>query len=191
VAYLVLEFEGKRREIPVRSPVTVGRQKECAVFLDDSRLSREHARVYFDGRVYVVQDLGSKNGTYLNGQLLHEQKMLRAGDRIRIGDATLTFALEPRDANLPPEARGLAEPPVSTAPSRAPEPPPALRGQRLDTERRERIVEHIQAVREAAAAGPCLAVRASLALLLVAIFGAAVFGFRLVFVWAFGRVFNT
>jgi len=184
VAYLVLEIGAERRDVPIDGPVTIGRQRDCAVFLDDHKLSREHARVYFDGRVYMVQDLGSKNGTFLNGQLLHAQKMLRPGDKIKVGDAIMTFALDRRDANLPPEARG--QQPEASKPATAPLPAaPAPLRPLVDASRRDQFVAQ---VRSAQVEGPGAASRFLLTLLLLAVFGAGAWGFRLVFLWAFDRV---
>ena len=93
VARLFLEYHGDRREIKINGPVTVGRSKSATISIDDLMLSREHARIYLDGGRHVVSDLGSKNGTYLNGALLRQPESLKTGDRIKIGPASLTFYL--------------------------------------------------------------------------------------------------
>ena len=93
MARLILEYQGDRREIQITGPVTVGRSKSATISIDDLMLSREHARIYLDGGQHVVSDLGSKNGTFLNGALLRQPESLKTGDRIKIGPAWLTFFL--------------------------------------------------------------------------------------------------
>jgi len=70
----------------------VGRGSDCQLTLADSEASRRHAllRPQADGSV-VLEDLGSTNGTYLNGEALHGPQPLHAGDTIRIGDSEFTF----------------------------------------------------------------------------------------------------
>ena len=53
--------------------------------------STNHARLLPQGDVVVLEDLGSTNGTYLNGEPLRGPQPLHAGDRIRIGDSEFTF----------------------------------------------------------------------------------------------------
>jgi hypothetical protein len=70
--------------------VTIGRLPECAIALDDPNVSRRHAQVRRDGQHVVVVDLGSTNGTKVNGVNIREQR-LAAGDTITIGTTTLRF----------------------------------------------------------------------------------------------------
>jgi pSer/pThr/pTyr-binding forkhead associated (FHA) protein len=101
VAKLLLESGGERRELEVTGPITIGRSRTATVYLDDKTLSREHTRFYLDhGRVFV-QDLGSKNGTYLNGILLKQAEALQHGDRVKVGVALFTVTLEADDAPRP------------------------------------------------------------------------------------------
>lgn len=60
--------------------------------LDDPFASSRHARIVPEGAVMVIEDLGSTNGTYLNGEQLAGPRPLHAGDRIRIGDSEFVFA---------------------------------------------------------------------------------------------------
>jgi hypothetical protein len=77
--------------IPVGDePVTIGRLAECEVVLDDSKVSRRHAEVRRDGVGAVVVDLGSTNGTQVNGAGVRE-KLLNDGDSITVGATTLRF----------------------------------------------------------------------------------------------------
>lgn len=69
----------------------VGRDPESAVWLDVPGVSRRHARVLVAGDTVTLHDLGSKNGTSVNGALLQGARLLAAGDRIRVGSVELEF----------------------------------------------------------------------------------------------------
>ena len=61
--------------------------------LADDSISRSHAKVVFKNDEFILVDLGSKNGTFLNGTHIHECP-LRAGDEITIGNHALQFLYE-------------------------------------------------------------------------------------------------
>lgn len=67
----------------------VGRMQDCWLVLDDDLTSRYHARLYVDERRAEIEDLGSRNGTFVNGSAITGRQMLRDGDRIRIGRETI------------------------------------------------------------------------------------------------------
>jgi hypothetical protein len=69
----------------------LGRGDEVDIQLEDSFASTSHARLMPQGDVVVLEDLGSTNGTYLNGEPLRGPQPLHVGDRIRIGDSEFTF----------------------------------------------------------------------------------------------------
>ncbi len=64
--------------------LTIGRAADCEVTLPERPVSRYHARVYRQGDRFVIEDLGSKNGTQLNGSPLHGSTTLQDGDVIDI-----------------------------------------------------------------------------------------------------------
>jgi hypothetical protein len=70
--------------------ISVGRLPECDVALSDANVSRKHAEIRPSGDGWVVADLGSTNGTRVNGVRISEQR-LRAGDSITFGATTATF----------------------------------------------------------------------------------------------------
>ncbi|MCX8037339.1 MAG: sigma 54-interacting transcriptional regulator [Candidatus Sumerlaeia bacterium] len=74
-----------------KEPVVIGRGRECTVQLRDPMVSRRHARVFFSKGAWWVEDLGSRNGTLVNGQKIVSAKVLRAGDRVEIGETVLVF----------------------------------------------------------------------------------------------------
>src|SRR5689334_16431122 len=73
--------------------VTLGRDTNVELPLQDDGISRRHCRVRLDvdGLHYLVEDLRSTNGTLVNGQLLTEPTQLRAGDRIYLGGCVIKF----------------------------------------------------------------------------------------------------
>jgi hypothetical protein len=77
------------RRIPVTgTPMGIGRAPECELVLRDSRASRRHARLAARDGVLVLTDLGSTNGTRVNGHRVTEV-VLGAGDRVQIGETSL------------------------------------------------------------------------------------------------------
>lgn len=63
----------------------VGRDDHCAVVIDDARISRQHARIMVGTDRVTIEDLGSKNGTFLRGSRLEQAEVVRDGDEIRFG----------------------------------------------------------------------------------------------------------
>jgi diguanylate cyclase (GGDEF)-like protein len=77
-----------------RGEFVLGRGAAAAVSLEDQSLSRRHARIFRTAEGYFVEDLGSTNGTFVIGERLAGARLLRDGDRIQLGLATvLRFAL--------------------------------------------------------------------------------------------------
>ncbi len=71
--------------------VDIGRQEECAISLPSSKVSRRHASVQKVLGRYTVADLGSTNGTYLNGRRLEKAEQLKDGDKIKVGELVLKY----------------------------------------------------------------------------------------------------
>ncbi|GAA3822003.1 FHA domain-containing protein [Cellulomonas soli] len=71
-----------------------GRSTHADIFLDDVTVSRKHAEFVRDGLQFVVRDIGSLNGTYVNRTRI-DQALLRAGDEVQIGKYRLTFHPSP------------------------------------------------------------------------------------------------
>ena len=81
--------DGRRIEIG-ETPLVVGRMPECDVALSDPNVSRRHAEVRRQGTGFVVVDLGSTNGTRVNGAQIKE-RLLNNGDEITVGATKLRF----------------------------------------------------------------------------------------------------
>jgi DNA-binding winged helix-turn-helix (wHTH) protein len=75
----------------------IGREPDSAIHCDASGVSRQHARIVVSQGEVTVEDLGSKNGTYVGGQRVTSAR-LADGDEIRIGTARLTFRVAPPTA---------------------------------------------------------------------------------------------
>ncbi len=81
-------------EVPADGRVAIGRTRDCGLALCTDDASRRHAEVYAEGAGFFVRDLGSTNGTLVNGERLSTTpRALRPGDRIAIGSSAITFCL--------------------------------------------------------------------------------------------------
>jgi DNA-binding winged helix-turn-helix (wHTH) protein len=85
------------REFALREGENViGRDEDTAVRIDSQTASRRHARIVVSGGGATLEDLGSRNGTYLGGERVTRVRPLHDGDEIRIGRVVLTFRVLPR-----------------------------------------------------------------------------------------------
>jgi pSer/pThr/pTyr-binding forkhead associated (FHA) protein len=90
------------RRVPVTGrPMGIGRAPECEIVLKDSRVSRRHARLAPRDGVLVLTDLGSTNGTRVNGHRVTEV-VLGAGDRVQVGETSLVVETAGAAANARP-----------------------------------------------------------------------------------------
>ena len=71
-------------------PNVVGRDRDCAIRIDSVELSRRHAQVVMKDGIATVEDLGSKNGTHVNGLPVVQPVALKDGDQIEVGSVTMT-----------------------------------------------------------------------------------------------------
>jgi len=86
------------------APAGIGRHATCQLVVRKDDVSRRHAEVYFESGSYWVLDLGSTNGTFLNGEPVERAARLSAGDRIDIGTSTITFChIDPSVAGVDDE----------------------------------------------------------------------------------------
>lgn len=89
----LLVLAGKRMVVGPAG-ATLGRSRKCDIVVDDPNVSREHAEVRPRGGSWVLQDLGSTNGSSINGRRIDGAEVLKPGDRIELGTSTMTFELE-------------------------------------------------------------------------------------------------
>jgi hypothetical protein len=130
----------------VKDIIVLGRDVNNDIVVNDAEVSRTHARLTAQGEGYIVEDLASTNGTFLNGQRLTGPKLMRHGDMLGLGETVVMefgAVKDTRDPDStvvasgsapfnipanPPPAEPLAGSPApraSTAPLSEPAPPPA------------------------------------------------------------------
>ncbi|SMP53286.1 Serine phosphatase RsbU, regulator of sigma subunit [Neorhodopirellula lusitana] len=93
-----------------RDEMRIGRHPECDIVVDAGAVSRYHAKLLGRDKTWTIEDLGSRNGTFVNGQLLTRAHKLVPGDRIRISEVELVYhERDPESAvegTVPEFARG-------------------------------------------------------------------------------------
>jgi pSer/pThr/pTyr-binding forkhead associated (FHA) protein len=105
---VISDDEGKTTTVPlVRDEITIGRKEGNTIRLTDRNVSRRHAKLQKQNGGYVLQDLGSYNGTVINGTRLSDQRALKMGDQIVIGDYKLNI-VEESAAQVAPAATPAA-----------------------------------------------------------------------------------
>jgi pSer/pThr/pTyr-binding forkhead associated (FHA) protein len=120
---LVTAGSAAGRRLEPADELVIGRRAEGEGRLsDDVELSRRHARVIrgADGRL-TIEDLGSANGTFVNGQRVDEPRVLRLGDSIKVGSTTLELVAAEAAPESPPAA-ALPEPPAAARRRAVPSP---------------------------------------------------------------------
>ncbi|MGJ0205090.1 FhaA domain-containing protein [Leucobacter sp. gxy201] len=115
----VLEVDGVRHELN-RGTTTIGRGSDCGVRITDNAASRKHLEIIWDGSAGVARDLGSTNGSKINGQKFREAALV-AGTVITIGQTSLRFNMAPGRKNAAPAQR--PQPAQSTPQPQRPAPP--------------------------------------------------------------------
>ena len=105
-----------------RQAVVLGREESADIALQDAEMSRRHASVSWGEGHYVLEDLRSTNGTYLNGTMIRAPQQLKHGDTIGVGQTVLEFEwpAAARAAQLASESPGYSAPPPP--PSAPPQP---------------------------------------------------------------------
>ena len=113
------EADGSRRRVAVGSDeFVIGRHSDCDLAIADSRLSRRHAKIVrSDGR-FTIQDLGSSNGTDINGEPVFDPIDIRSGDVINLGGLEVVAEI--------PAVLARADQPTAAAAAPAPAKPAAL-----------------------------------------------------------------
>lgn len=122
-AYLSLLTGGRlSHSFPLRNEIRMGREKDNAIVVADQKTSRHHASLTPIETTYIITDLGSANGTYVNGVLIAQPTRLKDNDRVSIGDTTFLYTFSQPDPAtlerpLPPVP---PSPPQPIAPANTP-----------------------------------------------------------------------
>src|SRR5579883_1349295 len=85
---LFTELDGTRTYPVVRSPFTIGRSSDCDLCIPNAQVSRQHAIIELAADGVYLRDLGSRHGTWRNGQRV-DRARLYSGDRITLGNANI------------------------------------------------------------------------------------------------------
>ena len=107
--------------------VTIGRVAQNDVQVEGTWVSRRHARIAWTGTEYIVEDLGSTNGTFVNGERVGVPRALRSGDFLQLGEQVeLAFEVRvPAPVHEEPALPGMAPSPIGSAGSPLPYAPPS------------------------------------------------------------------
>jgi len=114
---LINGAEAQTYAVNTAQAVVIGRELDCQVVLDSAQyggVSRRHAVIRYqpENLSFEISDLGSSNGTFVNGQRLLNSQLLKSGDRIQLGRTGVTFQFD--DPSLPTTAiHGASQSPVS------------------------------------------------------------------------------
>ena len=84
----------------LKGQILIGRDAACDIVIPDRQVSRQHARISNTGKGIILEDLGSKNGTFVNNKPIFEEVKLAEADEIQIA-LTQTFLLLSYEATLP------------------------------------------------------------------------------------------
>ncbi len=109
-----LQGQGTGKEFLIPTPVClIGRSKECHLRPSCEAISRRHCEIFVKGENVLVRDLGSKNGTFVNGERIETEDIavLRAGDKIQIGPLRFEVVLDSgvRGEKKPAEVRNAKD----------------------------------------------------------------------------------
>lgn len=117
--------QGREFGLPEGGELKIGRAPGVGITLLDGKVSREHCRLFIQSTGWIVEDLASRNGTYVNAQRI-KKRLLQPGDRLRVGQTEFEFskaaAGEAAPARSPAET---AEQPAAAPPAAAPAAPAA------------------------------------------------------------------
>jgi pSer/pThr/pTyr-binding forkhead associated (FHA) protein len=91
------KYQGGEYPLSEGQEIVIGRSSELDMVLVEEMVSRKHARIALDGGTITIEDLGSTNGTFVNGEKV-QQGTLREGDRVLIGTNILKVVAAPQDA---------------------------------------------------------------------------------------------
>ncbi len=117
----IVEGPGAGRRVPLGGTLTVGRETDVDLRLDDELVSRRHARISpdADGAGALVEDLDSRNGTFVNDAQIHTPTRVKPGEEILVGVTVLELRTPAQVAVRPTAVR--PKPPPLATPPRAPD----------------------------------------------------------------------
>jgi pilus assembly protein CpaF len=126
---VITEKEGSERRLTFTEPeVTIGRVPGNDVVLPKGNVSKRHSRIVLKDNRFIVVDLKSTNGTYVNGRKITSPLVVKEGDKIYVGDFVLTLEGDPAMSALPSSMKqpSLMPEALENSPSIVPSVPPPL-----------------------------------------------------------------
>jgi pSer/pThr/pTyr-binding forkhead associated (FHA) protein len=121
-ALVHVRSDGHQQNVPLRSgKVLVGRQEDCQIRIPSAQVSRHHCEITSGADGLRIRDLGSSNGTTVNGQRVDEAH-LRPGDVVAVGPMLFVVRIDGEPAQIDPEALTARVAASSAAPARQPAP---------------------------------------------------------------------
>ena len=115
----IVEGTGAGELVALTGPVTIGRSRDAGLVVADELVSRRHALVTPTGPGAVVEDLGSRNGTFVNGQDIHGPTRLEPGDQLQLGVTLVELRSAVQIAERPSAVHPV--PPPLAVPARTPD----------------------------------------------------------------------
>ena len=123
----ILSGPKKDKVYTVDQEAILGRSSDNVVPIHDTKTSRHHSRIFQEDNMYFIEDLGSRNGTIVNGKNITRQYLV-SGDRIKIGNTLLVFVEDNdpaetmdisklKDENKPESKPAKSKPKLSQVPS--------------------------------------------------------------------------
>jgi hypothetical protein len=109
--------------------VGIGRDNSNTVAINDAEISRKHAKMTLHGNAYVIQDLGSTNGTYVNGTRVTGTQVLNPGDSVSFGENIILAYESTFDSGATVISQPKPSRTAARAPKAEPAPAPAYAGQ--------------------------------------------------------------
>jgi adenylate cyclase len=129
MARLVLDSKEGQQTVELQARNSLGRHPNNSIQLLDKIVSKEHCIIEYRANGFVLRDLGSLNGTYVNGTRVQGERDLKHGDEIAMGQTKARFEDGPPVAyGLPPAAPGMPQPGMPQRASWPAPPPPGPRG---------------------------------------------------------------
>jgi pSer/pThr/pTyr-binding forkhead associated (FHA) protein len=119
---------------PLEAPeIIIGRDANNSIAINDAEVSRKHAKLTLQNSAYVIQDLGSTNGTFINGQRITTTQELKPGDTVTLGENIVLMyetSFDPNatvvsSAQIPKVVAPIRKPVSTPVPATTPAPTPA------------------------------------------------------------------
>jgi len=105
VNLVLLQQHEPKKAIAVTQPmVVIGRRKFCDLRIPVASVSRKHCRLHHEDGVFKITDLGSKNGTFINGNAVKDATPINAGDVLTVGPVRLMLQIDGKPKKLPKPA---------------------------------------------------------------------------------------